>query len=111
MAYAIWRSFLMIRYAIWPARRTVVSRNPLYILASWAYALAAGDVTGDGRDDLVFTVPDSLGYGAVGVIPQGNDGQPASAQFYPAYAYAQALALADLNERWQKRRGCGAFRL
>lgn len=70
---------------------------PVYLPATWAYALAAGDVTGDGRDDLVFTVPDSIGYGTVTVYPQGQDGQPAVPQFYPADAYAQALALADLN--------------
>ncbi|MCL5103835.1 MAG: VCBS repeat-containing protein [Armatimonadetes bacterium] len=69
---------------------------PIYIPAQWAYALTAGDVTGDGRDDLAFTVATNQPYASIGVIPQdvGGLGTPT---LYPAYDFAQALAVADLD--------------
>ena len=70
---------------------------PGYLAAQWAYALAAGDVTGDGRDDLVYTVATNQPDAAVGVVPQVN-GFPGAQELYPAYDFAQALVLADINE-------------
>ena len=66
---------------------------PVYIPADWAFALAVGDVTGDGRDDLVFTAALNQPDAAIGVIDPGS-GVP---QLYPSYDYVQPLALADLN--------------
>jgi hypothetical protein len=67
--------------------------DPVYIRADWVCALAAGDVTGDGRDDLVFTAAMNRPDAAIGVIDPLS-GVP---RLYPSYDYVQPLALADVN--------------
>lgn len=69
---------------------------PQYLPATWAHSLVAGDVTGDGADDLVFTVATNAPDAAIGVYPMA-DGGPGPLRQYPAYDFAQPLALVDLN--------------
>lgn len=72
--------------------------KPNCVSTPWAYALAAGDVTNDGRDDLAFTVATNQPDAAVGVIPQSTGGVLGPVQYYPAYDFAQPLAIADLDK-------------
>ncbi len=69
-----------------------------YIPAQWSYALTAGDVTGDGLDDLVFAVATNQPQAAVGVIEQNPDGSYQTPVLHAAYDFPQSLALADANE-------------
>lgn len=74
--------------------------SPQYLPAMWAHSLAAGDVTGDGKDDLVYTIAMNQPDAGIGVYAQTAGGFAAS-RIYPDYDYAQALSLVDVN-----RDGC-----
>jgi ELWxxDGT repeat protein len=53
--------------------------------------LAVGDVTGDGRDDIV------LGYGMLGVFVQNTDGSLMNPFEYSFYGQPEAIELGDVN--------------
>ncbi|HOP79565.1 MAG TPA: VCBS repeat-containing protein, partial [Armatimonadota bacterium] len=68
--------------------------GPVQLQALWAYSIAAGDVTGDGRDDLLYSVPWSQPDAAVGMHTQEGIGIPV---MYPAYHYPQVMAVLDAD--------------
>ena len=70
---------------------------PSYLSATWAHSLAAGDITGDGLDDLAFTVASNQPYSQIGVYAQTDPPAPPALAAFPAYDYAEALALADTD--------------
>jgi hypothetical protein len=71
--------------------------TPAYLPSPWAYGLAAGDVTGDGLDDLVYTVDDYQPYSLIGVYAQDAAGVPALLDTYPVMDKPKSLALADVD--------------
>ncbi|MEU6072804.1 VCBS repeat-containing protein [Micromonospora sp. NPDC047074] len=58
---------------------------------------AVGDVTGDGRVDLVMTVNGNMPDSAVQVFAQGSGGLTATPVRHPAYESAAGLAIGDLT--------------
>jgi hypothetical protein len=60
-------------------------------------ALAVGDVTGDGRADLVFVNDANSPRSHLAVMAGGSSGSLAAPTLYPSYDTPDAVAIADLN--------------
>ncbi|WDZ85791.1 FG-GAP repeat domain-containing protein [Micromonospora cathayae] len=74
--------------------RTPANSNGYHRLSSGA---AVGDVTGDGRADLVTSVNGNMPDAAVQVFGQGGTGLAATPTRYPAYEIPAGLAIGDLT--------------
>jgi len=71
---------------------------PRYFPALWAHSLAAGDVTGDGRDDLVFSAAVNQPQALIGVYAQPAIWpSPAQLLTYASLDCAAPIALADID--------------
>lgn len=70
---------------------------PQYLPSLWAHSMAAGDVTGDGLNDLVFTVSTNQPDSAVGVFNQTSAGFAVEPIMYSAYDFIGPLVLADID--------------
>jgi FG-GAP-like repeat len=63
----------------------------------FTYAIGIGDVTGDGRNDMVVTVGGNIPYSRLFVYPQTTTGQSGEPVVYPVRDSPEPLALADMN--------------
>lgn len=70
---------------------------PQYLPARGAHSLAAGDVTGDGLDDLVFSVALNQPDAEVGVYASDGGGAFGPLQACPAYDFAQPMVVLDVD--------------
>ncbi|NJL03380.1 MAG: PKD domain-containing protein [Chloroflexaceae bacterium] len=61
------------------------------------HSLAVGDVTGDGRDDIVVTAGGNAPDAFVNVFVQGADGVNTTPITYPAFNLPTAVGIGDLN--------------
>lgn len=61
------------------------------------YAVAIGDVTGDGRNDMVVTAGGNIPRSRLFVYPQTTTGQSGEPVVYPVRDNPEPLALADMN--------------
>jgi len=68
---------------------------PEYLSAQWSRSLAAGDVTGDGLSDLVYSIPGGQPDGAIGVYSRTGGTYALSVR--TSYDFAQPLAIADTD--------------
>lgn len=63
-----------------------------------AHGLAVGDVTSDGRDDIVVTAGGNVPHAYINVFPQQSDGSLATSPIiYPAFHLPEAVEIGDVN--------------
>jgi hypothetical protein len=63
----------------------------------FTYAVALGDLTGDGRGDMAVTVGGNIPYSRLYVYPQTTTGLYSAPVVYPVRDLPEPLALADMN--------------
>lgn len=62
------------------------------------WRMAVGDVTGDGREDLLFSMSSNAIGPHIGVFPQQTNGTLGSLAFTPTHGHPMTVFVADLNQ-------------